>query len=108
MLQDWVEHDLILVKRIDTTDNYSDAMTKATGRTLFYRHMDFMMGRVIPEYATNMMSKSKTISSPTTLTAKRTTFFYLSKLNLKDHYSLECHRAFSTGRVLYRRYGLPS
>ena len=29
-LQDWVEHDLILVKRIDTIDNYSDAMTKAT------------------------------------------------------------------------------
>ena len=39
-LQEWVERDLIRLKRINTTDNYSDVMTKATGRTLFYRHMN--------------------------------------------------------------------
>ena len=26
-------------------------MTKALGRTLFYRHMNYVMGRTIPEYA---------------------------------------------------------
>ena len=50
-LQDWVDRDLITLKRINTSDNYSDAMTKPTGRTIYYRHMDFIQGKVIPEYA---------------------------------------------------------
>ena len=28
-LTDWVERDLLIMKRINTTDNYSDSMTKA-------------------------------------------------------------------------------
>ena len=50
-LQDWVQRDLLCLKRIATADNYSDAMTKNVGRTLFYRHMNFVMGRVVPVYA---------------------------------------------------------
>ena len=38
-LQDWVMNDLIRLQRINTLDNYSDVMTKATARVLFYRHM---------------------------------------------------------------------
>ena len=49
-LQEWVEQDLILLRKIHTGDNYSDAMTKATARTLFYRHMDHIMGKITPEY----------------------------------------------------------
>ena len=30
-------------------------MTKALGRTLFYRHMNFIMGRIVPQYAYKMM-----------------------------------------------------
>ena len=48
VLQHWVEQDLIRLKRINTTDNYSDVMTKATGRTLFYRHMNYILGKIIP------------------------------------------------------------
>jgi hypothetical protein len=40
VLQDWVEHDLIRLKRIDTSDNYADVMAKATSWTLFYRHIN--------------------------------------------------------------------
>lgn len=42
-LQDWVENDLIAMKRIPTEANVSDA----TGRSFFYRHMDFAMGCII-------------------------------------------------------------
>ena len=50
-IQHWVDIDLLTLKRVGTTDNESDAMTKNLGRTLFYRHLDYMMGKVIPEYA---------------------------------------------------------
>ena len=49
-LQDWVERDLLLLKQISTNDNDSDVMTKATDRTIFYRHTEYIMGIVIPEY----------------------------------------------------------
>ena len=50
-LLDWVERDLIVLKRINTTDNYSDAMTKSLGRQLYYRHNDYILGKIIPKYA---------------------------------------------------------
>ena len=51
-LQSWVEQDLVLLKSIPTKDNSSDALTKNTARILFNRHMDYILGRMIPEYAT--------------------------------------------------------
>ena len=50
-LQNWVNTDLLVLCRISTHDNESDAMTKYVGRTLFYRHTDYFMGRIIPDYA---------------------------------------------------------
>ena len=50
VLQDWVLQDLIRLDRITTNDNYADVMTKATGRTLFYRHMNFILGKIPPKY----------------------------------------------------------
>jgi hypothetical protein len=50
VIQQWVAHDLLTMKRINTNDNCSDALTKATGKTLFYRHMDYIQGYVKPEY----------------------------------------------------------
>ena len=49
-LLDWVERDLVVLERIDTTANPSDALTKATGRILFHRHYDYFMGREVPWY----------------------------------------------------------
>ena len=51
-LQQWVDLDLLTLKRIATADNESDGMTKNLGRTLFYRHMEYLMGKIIPEYVT--------------------------------------------------------
>ena len=59
-LQEWVERDLIRLKRINTTDNYSDVMTKATGRTLFYRHMNYILGKITPSYCRQNLSILKT------------------------------------------------
>lgn len=62
-LQEWVERDLIRLKRINTTDNYADVMTKATGRTLFYRHMNYILGKVIPSYCRQNLSILKILYS---------------------------------------------
>ena len=50
VLQDWVKRDLILMKRISTSDNYADSMTKALGRQLHYRHNDYILGKHVPPY----------------------------------------------------------
>ena len=47
---DWVERDLLIMKRINTSNNSSDAMTKAQGRQLHYRHTDYVLGKIIPAY----------------------------------------------------------
>ena len=48
---DWTENDLILLQRVKSADNFSDLCTKALGRTLYYKHFDYVMGRVRPMYA---------------------------------------------------------
>ena len=58
-LQDWVAKDLICLKRINTSDNYADVMTKATGRTLFYRHMNYILGKILPAYCLRNLSISQ-------------------------------------------------
>ena len=46
----WVETDQLVFMEVSTHHNPSDSMTKQTGRTKFYEHSDFYMGRVIPAY----------------------------------------------------------
>jgi hypothetical protein len=43
-LTDWVEHDLITLMDIVTSDNCADHMTKALPKVLFYCHTDTLMG----------------------------------------------------------------
>ena len=54
VIQQWVEQDLLDFKQISTHDNSADAMTKATPRTLFYRHINHIMGKFIPSYAKHL------------------------------------------------------
>ncbi len=49
---EWVERDLLHLKRIDTSINLADLFTKQLGTTLFYRHTDFVLGHVPPHYTT--------------------------------------------------------
>ena len=50
-IQQWVERDLLYLRRITTQTNYADAMTKQLGRTKFHQHFDYIMGRLRPAYA---------------------------------------------------------
>jgi hypothetical protein len=46
----WTEEELIIFTDIPTAYNVSDSISKPTGRTKFYEHMDIMMGRRKPTY----------------------------------------------------------
>jgi hypothetical protein len=50
VLCEWVERDLLVLSRVDTSVNMSDHFTKQLGPTLFHRHVDCIMGRVPPHY----------------------------------------------------------
>ena len=60
-LQQWVDGDLLTLKHIGTGDNESDALTKPLSRTLFYRHMDFILAKLPPTYVTTPISTVRTI-----------------------------------------------
>ena len=47
---DWVKRDLLIMQRIKSSDNCADVMTKQTGKQLFHRHFDYIMGRIVPDY----------------------------------------------------------
>ena len=49
-LLDWIENDLVIMKRIKTADNSADSMTKSLGLVLHYCHFDYVMGYHKPEY----------------------------------------------------------
>ena len=49
-LQNWVDLDLLTLRRINTADNESDPMTKNLEKTLFYRHREYIMGEISPEF----------------------------------------------------------
>jgi hypothetical protein len=50
-LCDWVERDLMLLDRIDTSINMADHLTKALQPTLFHRHANFLLGHIPPTYS---------------------------------------------------------
>ena len=50
-LCDWVERDLILLDRIDTSINIADHLTKILSRILFHRHADYLLGHIPPKYS---------------------------------------------------------
>jgi hypothetical protein len=50
-LCDWIERDLLILERIDTSINPSDHLTKSLSRILFHRHADFLLGHVPPQYS---------------------------------------------------------
>ena len=50
-LCDWIERDLMILERIDTTINMSDHFTKGLSRILFHRHADYLLGHIPPAYS---------------------------------------------------------
>ena len=49
-LCDWVEGDLILLERIDTSINLADHLTKPLSQILFHRHANYLLGHIPPKY----------------------------------------------------------
>ena len=47
---DWVQTDLLEVKRVASSDNAADTLTKPLGKVLSSRHNDVLMGRARPAY----------------------------------------------------------
>ena len=58
-LLDWVEKDLITFKRISTSHNYADSLTKAVPKELHYRHNDYLLGKIKPQYCQRTQQKDK-------------------------------------------------
>lgn len=54
-IQEWCERDLIILHKINTKHNWSDALTKPQSRLLFYRHMNHIMGYISPKYSFEML-----------------------------------------------------
>ena len=50
-LSEWVERDLMLLARIDTSINLADHFTKGLHSALFHRHADFILGHIPPAYS---------------------------------------------------------
>jgi hypothetical protein len=50
-LCDWVERDLIILERIDTSISLADHLTKTLSRILFHRHADYLLGHIPPKYS---------------------------------------------------------
>ncbi len=50
-LCDWVERDLIILERIDTSINLADHLTKTLSHILFHRHADYLLGHIPPKYS---------------------------------------------------------
>ena len=48
---EWIERDLMIMERIDTSINMSDHFTKGLSRTLFHRHADYILGHIPPAYS---------------------------------------------------------
>ena len=57
-LQEWCEREILILSKIDTKHNWADALTKAQSQQLFYRHMNHIMGMVIPKYSYDMLGIS--------------------------------------------------
>ena len=61
---EWVERDLLHLKRIHTSINLADLFTKHLGPLLFHRHTDYVMGHIPPHYAPVQTTASPPIDKP--------------------------------------------
>ena len=60
---EWVERDLLILKRIHTSINLADLFTKHLTPALFYRHTDYVLGHVPPHYCPIDSNPSSTMTA---------------------------------------------
>ena len=51
----WTDDEFINFVETRSNENYSDSLSKPTGRTKFYEHTDVFMGRVPPSYTSHSL-----------------------------------------------------
>ena len=49
-LLDWVSNNNIILKKIPTSNNLSDSLTKSLGAQLYYQHSDTLLSKYSPPY----------------------------------------------------------
>ena len=64
-LQEWCNGDLILLHKIKTKHNWSNALTKPQSRLLFYGYMNYTMGHKTPKYTFEMLGIDSLITKIT-------------------------------------------
>jgi hypothetical protein len=50
-LCDWVERNLILLERINTSINIADHLAKILSQFLFHHHANYLLGHIPPKYS---------------------------------------------------------
>jgi hypothetical protein len=65
VLCEWVERNLIILERVNTTINEANHFTKLLSCTLFHRHIDYIMGHVPPEYSPAYKQSTGQFNKPT-------------------------------------------
>jgi hypothetical protein len=58
-IRQWTEEEQILYLDIPSAYNFSDSLSKPTGRIKFYKQMDILMGRRCPSYVNVSNNKPK-------------------------------------------------
>ncbi len=79
ILCEWVEHNLIILERVDTTINKAGHFTKLLSCILLHRHINYIMGHVPPEYSPAYEQSTGQLNKPT---VKLTPYLYTTKNTL--------------------------
>ena len=62
-LLDWIERDLLIMKRITSSDNFTDPLTKPMGKEMHARHNEYLLGKNIPKFASALADTTCTVPS---------------------------------------------
>jgi hypothetical protein len=63
VILEWTEEERIAYPEVSTNNNFSDSLTKPTGRVKHYEHHDIMMGRRRPAYIRDLKAFKLSLSS---------------------------------------------
>jgi hypothetical protein len=63
VILEWTEEERIAFSDVKTQNNFSDSLTKPTGRVKHYEHNDIMMGRRRPAYVKSLHAYKLSLSS---------------------------------------------
>ena len=57
-LLDWIERNLLILRRIASPDNFVDPLTKPMGKEMHLRHSEYLLGKRMPQYVYRYLKTS--------------------------------------------------